>query len=224
MLIALYQDHHELPFCDGQTNPFDIFSLEKHGAFPMKGEEITEKRPGESFLTVTGYMPKKFAETEMFSFLCGLYNVKADHLMAHVSVLCDRELVKEGWWHYPKRIWVQISPIANEFTDEGIPVVYDMIGNRKPEINCFWGSDNGTYWPYSFFEKEELQKRAMKDSKIWTRFFVEQLDLDPELKKAKENFHAAEELLKEAKKEVDVIQVFGIDQLNQKINQSFNVC
>lgn len=224
MLIALYQDHHELPFWGGKTNPFDVFSPEKHGDFPMKGEEITEEVPGKSYVRVIGHKPKKFVEEEIFSFLCGLHNVKADHLMAHVSALCKCELAEKGWWHYPKRVWVQISLIAHEFTKEGIPVVYDLIGRRNPEIRCVWGGDNGTYGPYSFFEKEDLKIRAINEPRIWTRFFVEQLDLDPELKKAKDNFHAAEELLKEAKKEVDGIQVFGIDQLNKKINQSFNVC
>jgi hypothetical protein len=144
--------------------------------------------------------------------------------MAHVSALCGCEMEKEGWWHYPKRVWVQISTLPNEFTENGIPVVYDMIGKRKPEVYSVWGGDNGTGFPSQFFLGEQLQEMAANDSKIWTRFFVEQLDLDPKLKSAKDDFHSAEELLKEAKKAVEAVQTFGLDKLNLKLNQGFNAC
>ncbi len=223
MLIALYQDHHQLPWWGGSTNPFDVFSPEKHKHFPFKGEEDIKKIDGKD--TFTGYKTAPLEEVkQLFSFLSGLHNVEANHLMAHVSALCGCQLENYGYYHYPKRVWVQISTLPNEFTDDGIPVVYDMIGKRKQEIHFVWGSDNGTHFPSQFFDEEKMREMAVNDSRIWTRFFVEQLDLDPKLAAAKNDFHAAEELLKEAKQVIDAIQIFGPNKLNSKINQTFNAC
>lgn len=223
MIVALYQDHHQLPWWGGRTNPFDIFNPEKHKSSPFKGGNKIEEIDGRR--TVVGNETIPLGEVKhLFSFLSGLFNVEASHLMAHVSALCGCEMHTEGWWHYPKRVWVQISTLPNEFTENGIPVVYDIIGKRKPEIHCVWGGDNGTYFPSEFFLDEKLGEMASKDPKIWTRFFVEQLDLDPKLKLAKDDFHSAEELLKEAKRAVDGVQTFGLDKLNLKLNQGFNAC
>ena len=222
MLIALYQDHHDLPFWGGKTNPFDVFDPEKHKDLPFEGEEIKEEKNG--YTVIVGYKARRFEEVAIFSFLSGLQDVKADHLMAHVSAICGCTLKEKCWWHYPKRVWVQISEITNEFTKDGLPVVYNIIGERKPEIAYVWGGDNGTRWPYQFFESEEVVKRATSDPRVWTRFFVEQLDLDTKLKMAKEQFHAEEELLTIRRRYVDDLQIFGKDKLNQKINEQFNAC
>lgn len=223
MLVALYQDHHQLPWWGGKTNPFDIFNPEKHKSFPFKGEYVIEGEGNNR--RITGHKTVTLEEEKhLFSFLAGLYNVEASHLMAHVSALCGCEMKEHGYWHYPKRVWVQISTLPNEFTENGIPVVYDMIGKRKPEVCAVWGGDNGTGFPSQFFLDEQLREMAANDSKIWTRFFVEQLDLDPTLKSAKDDFHTAEQLLKEAKQAVDRVQIFGRDKLNLKLNQGFNAC
>lgn len=223
MLVALYQDHHQLPWWGGKTNPFDVFSPERHKSLPFKGKHKIEEVDGREMIVGNETIPLEEAN-HLFSFLSGLHNVEASHLMAHVSALCGCEKEKEGWWHYPKRVWVQISTLPNEFTEGGIPVVYDMIGKCKSEIHGVWGGDNGTYFPSEFFLEERLREMASNDPNIWTRFFVEQLNLDPKLRSARMDFHSAEELLKEAKKAVEVVQTFGRDKLNLKLNQSFNAC
>lgn len=223
MRVALYQDHHQLPWWGGKTNPFDIFNPAKHKSFPFKGEHKMEEINGRETIVGNETIPLEEAKY-LFSFLSGLHNVEASHLMAHVSALCGCQMKEYGYWHYPKRVWVQISTLPNEFTEEGIPVVYDMIGKRKSEVHCVWGGDNGTHFPSEFFLDEKLGEMASKDPKIWTRFFVEQLDLDPKLKSAKDDLHSAEDLLKEAKKAVERLQTFGRDKLNLKLNQGFNAC
>lgn len=223
MLVALYQNHHQLPWWDGKINPFDIFNPEKHRTLPFKGDRKIEEIKGVP--TIVGYetIPLE-REKQLFSFLSGLYDVEASHLMAHVSAMCSCKLEKEGWWHYPRRVWVQISTLPHEFRESGVPVVYDIIGKLKPEVRRVWGGDNGTGFPSQFFLEEQIQEMAANDPKIWTRFFVEQLDLDPKLKLAKDDFHAAEQLLKEAKKAVEGVQIFGRDKLNLKLNESFTSC
>lgn len=218
MLIALYQSHHQLPFWGGETNPFDIFKPEKYKDLPFEGPTIVENNTIIGNETITLEKEKYF-----FSFLSGLHNIKANNLMAHVSGLCRCKFKKEGYWHYEKRIWVQITTLSKSFTEDSIPIVYDMLGKLNQEVISVWGGDNGTYSPYGFFN-EKLQEKAANDPKIWERFFVEQLDLDETLRVAKDNFRAAEEILKEAKDVVEGLQVFGPDELNLKINQRFNVC
>lgn len=223
MIVALYQDHHQLPWWGGKTNPFDIFNPEKHKSLPFKGDHKIEEIEG--VRTIVGHetIPLE-REKQLFSLLSGLHDVEASHLMAHVSAMCGCEMEKEGWWHYPKRVWVQVSTLPDEFTEAGIPVVYNIIGERKPEVHRVWGGDNGTGFPSQFFVDERLREMAANDSKIWTRFFVEQLDLDPKLKSAKDDFHTAEQLLKEAKKAVEGVQTFGRDKLNLRLNESFTSC
>jgi hypothetical protein len=223
MLVALYQDHHQLPWWGGKTNPFDVFNPERHKSLPFKGGRIVKEVDGHEVVGNSGTIPLEDVK-QLFSFLSGLHNVEASHLMAHVSAMCGCEMEKKGWWHYPKRVWVQISTLPNEYTEAGVPVVYDMIGERKPELNHLWGGDNGTGFPSQFFVDERLREMAANDSRIWTRFFVEQLDLDPKLKSAKADFHAAEQRLKEAKKAVEALQTFGPDKLNTKLNVTFTSC
>lgn len=219
MLTALYRSHHELPFWDGDTNPFDVFQPEKHKLLPWKGKEIIDGNSiiGNETITLE-------QERYLFSLLSGLHNVQTNEMMAHVSGLCKCQFAEHGWWHYEKRVWVQITTKPNEFTPDGIPIVYDMVGKRKMEIKSIWGGDNGTYSPYSFFLKDDLREKAANDPKIWERFFVEQLNLDPKLKTAKNDFCAARDLLKEAERDVKSLQIFGPNELNLKLNVSFDVC
>ncbi len=224
MLVALYQSHHELPWWGGKTNPFDIFSPEVHRTFPFKGGPKTEEVNSQTDRTVLGYEKITLGESKhLFSFLSGLHAVETDHLMAHVSAMCSCELETKGWWHYPKRIWVQITTRPDEFA-KGLPIVYDMVGKLKQEIRHVWGGDNGTHSPYEFFSTEEMQERASNNPDIWTRFFVEQLGLDPKLKALKIDVRVAEKLLKEVTQEVRQVQVFGKECLNTNLNVTFNVC
>lgn len=221
MLVALYKDHHELPWWGGKTNPFDIFNPEKYKNLPFKGDHILKEVGGEQRIVGNEIIPLE-KEKQLFSFLTGLLAVEADDLMAHVSALCDCEMKEHNWWHYPKRVWVQISTLPNEFTEAGIPVVYNMAGDLKPELDHRWGGDNGTSFPSQFFLEKELAEKASSDPKIWTRFFVEELNLDPKLKLHKQNLHAAEELLNEALAEVKNAQIFGKEKLNTRLNVGFN--
>jgi hypothetical protein len=215
--------HHQLPWWGGKTNPFDIFSPEKYKSFPFKGGYKTEVTDGRE--VIIGDETVSLGEVKhLFSFLSGLHNVEASHLMAHVSAICGCEMGEKGWWHHPKRMWVQISTLPDEFTEEGIPVVYNMIGECKSEVHRVWGGDNGTYSPYEFFVDETLREMAANDSKIWTRFFVEQLGLDPKLESAKDDFHTAGQLLEEARQSVSLLQTFGRGKLNLKLNESFTSC
>jgi hypothetical protein len=222
MLIALYQTHHQLPFWGGETNPFDIFSPGKHGAFPFKGGDKIEVIDGQRTHVGNEMVSLKDAKY-LFSFLSGLHDVECDYLIAHVSALCNCQLEKKGWWHYPKRVWVQITTRPNEFTKEGLPIVYDIIGRCKSEIHHVWGGDNGTHSPYDFFSDEKIREKASNDPRIWTRFFVEHLDLDPNLKALKDRLQVAKSNFADAQEAVEQVQLFGAGCLNTNLT-IFNAC
>lgn len=171
MIVSLYENHHQLPFWHGtNTNPFDVFNPKKHKNFPFKGELITEEIDGLRYSKGNKTIP--FSESkELFSFLVGLHNVETSDLIAHVSAMCSCEIAEHGYWHYPNRVWVQITTLPHEFTNTGIPVVYNMAGERNPEICGIWGYDNGTYNPYQFLMEGELREKAANNHEIWTRFF-----------------------------------------------------
>lgn len=209
MLVALYKNHHQLPFWGHQANPFDVFDPQKHASLSFKGEAIVENN------AIVGYKKRKLEEEGyIFSLLKGLHEVETDYLMAHVSALCDCEIQKHGCWHYPKRVWVQITNKPGDFTGEGVPNMLDIGGCLKSEIVNVWGGDNGTYTPYEFFSTDIVQGNLKNDSTLWTRFFDEQLELDQGFKSAKANVAFARIILAEAEKGLDSVQKFKSIHLN----------
>lgn len=221
MLVALYKNHHELPWSGGSTNPFDVFCPEHHQAIPFKGKVKLKKVKSEEVFD--GYETICLEEEKrLYSFLLGLHNVKANYLMAHVSALSDHDMKEYGYWNYPKRVLVQISTRTEEYSETGFPVVYNLIGERKPDVRHVWGGDNVTSFPDQFFHSEKLAEMAANNPAIWTRFFVEQLDLDPKLKEVKDKFRAAKAHLEKAKKAVSEVQIFSPDKLNLNLTQRFN--
>ncbi len=200
MLIALYQDHHELPWWNGKKNPFAVFEPSRHGGLPVRIHSEIQRFESVKYI---------------FSFLLGLHKVEAEGLMAHVSALCSCGLAKDGSWHPSKRIWVQISNQPEEFTSEGCPVVYDLTGRLKPELRQVWGGDNKTYTPIEFITDLPLRHEFIQNPDLWTRFFIEQLGLDPKLETARANVRAAQELLKEAQRELDYLQLFGPNKVKR---------
>lgn len=222
MLIALYQSHHHLPYWSGDVNPFDVFRPDIHRSLPIQGP--AKMGTGEKDDQIIGYETIPLVqEGSLFSFLTGLAAVDASAMMAHVSALTSHSLQKDGWWCFPKRIWVQVSTLSEEFTEAGVPVVYDLAGKRKSEIKHIWGGDNGTHTPYEFFATQKLRNSAAQDSRVWKRFFEEQLGLVPELEDALRSVRQAQTRLKNAVQRVRGIQIFGEGELDTKLNERFNL-
>lgn len=227
MLIALYKGHHSLPFwaAEGKgENPFGVFTVGKYEEVPFRGKSICVTSE-DGMRTITGYETVRLMEDKfLYPFLCGLLAVQSTSLMAHVSAFNDYDLQEEGFCDYPKRIWVQITTICNDFKDAGIPVVYNMLDVRCSEIKHIWGGDNGGYSPYSFFSDKALQEKMRNDPALWTRFFEEQLGLIPELEVLKNNVRVAKELLKEERGKLNVVQLFNQSNLNMAYQKpEFNI-
>lgn len=233
MLIALYKNHSDLPYCGSKTNPFDVFEPNRFKGLPFKGQSEFKELEGKK-LAMTGYK-KITLEKEMyiFSLLKGLHQLEeADHLMAHVSVLCDCEMQKYGWWVRSEKVWIQITTKSREFTDKGVPVVLCPSGIRS-EISLVWGGDNGMYTPYDFFATDSVRENLKMNPTLWSTFFAEQLSLDPALKSARNNVAFAKKMLETgsakfakkmletafetAKGDLDMLKTFKDHHLNTKL-------
>lgn len=159
MIIGLYKDHHQLPFWHSPKLPFELFSPEIHGARVFTfyhGSDREEKQP--------------VPESWIWPVLMGLHMLEI-HAMAHVSTFCDHE--GPDIWHYPKRVWVQISTLPDVVNEAGIPVT---VVEGKTVVQGLWGWDNGTYTPYEFLP-EDQRKSTPENSQpeFWRDFFLAQL-------------------------------------------------
>lgn len=197
MLIALYSNHHHLPFWHNTGKPYALFSEnffkeKKPWGKPHKAEGTTE--------LVQDFLTK---ENPVSVFLLGLQKVKADHLMAHVSAFCNTCAGGEHY-HYPHRVWVQIStrPKTGYRTfNDPLANILSGLHNLKNEVlvDHVWGGDNQTYGPFEFIKDGKLRERSKSEPELWTRFFIEKLGLDPVLVAAQNRVDNAEVALKKIK-------------------------
>lgn len=177
MLIALHRTHHTLPFWHNPQQAKEVFDPERHGQ-----RELTFR---------DGPVPVK--ETWIWPLLKGLHDVEMP-VMAHVSAFCN--CGDEGTWHFPKRIWVQITTLPTEKDDQGVPVT---IRGEERTVKGLWGYDNGTYTPYEFLDKENQKfDKSKHTAEFWRNFFVEKMravraDAQEEAVGAREKAVAAKE-------------------------------
>ena len=103
-------------------------------------------------------------------------------------------------FEYPKRIWIQISTLPEEFKGE-IPVV---IKDDKVLVKHIWGGDNGTYNPHAFDGAPEYNetKETQEHTEQWVLFLIKKL------KDVKKN--VVEEAQEEIKKMRNRIKLYSL--------------
>lgn len=168
MLIALYSDHHHLPFWHGSKPlPEEIFDPEIHG------KRVLTFNPG-----TTGEKKQSVPEGWLWPVLMGLRQIDWP-IMAHVSAFCECQ--GPGIWHYPKRVWVQISTLPAEKDERGIPLTVQPKANDEERqqvlVQHLWGGDNSTYSPYDFVipKGEREPPPESNQPEFWRDFFTEAL-------------------------------------------------
>lgn len=151
MKVALYQDHHFLPFWHSPRQPNMLFDPEALEGWMYIARE--KKEPA----SCCWIMPV----------LNGLLSINLIGVMSHVSIIFDPD---NKTISSPKRVWVQITTETKEQDGNGIPIV---VKNRIIQVIHLWGGDNGTYHPYALIGKE-LSKEE-DTPKFWEDFFLKEL-------------------------------------------------
>lgn len=155
MEIALYENHHHLPFWHNPQQPVSLFDPRRDEMRPFgKGGEVIATK-----------------QTHIWPILLGLRSVEVS-LLAHVSAFCS--CVGAGQWHYPKRIWVQITTMPHDRDQNGSPIVVD--GDGKVAVYHVWGGDNGTYSPHDLLsDAREREVAEAQGPEFWRAFFHERV-------------------------------------------------
>jgi hypothetical protein len=151
MLIALYASHHQLPFWHSPEQPTEVFNPKRHG----------RRR-----LTLSDETPL-VRNSFIWPVLMGLHAIDRP-LMAHVSAFCN--CGSRGKWHFPKRVWIQITTLPSWKSQLGIPVT---VVDGKTVVKHIWGGDNGTYTPFQLLGKQPVE--GENTVPFWEHFFEQKL-------------------------------------------------
>ena len=172
MKVALYNDHHSLPFWHSPKKPVCLYDPDTLRDWVFKRDEIEDGRWIERIYPAN--------EHSMIPILDGIRALELPGVMAHVSVIFDTD---EKTIRYSKRAWVQFTTEPSETDANGIPIV---VKENVVQVEHLWGGDNRVYSPYDFLSKD-IPKESVT-SEFWTAFFLNKL------RKAKERaFKDAEE-------------------------------
>lgn len=168
MLVALYSNHHHLPFYQGQKPlPQEVFDPEVHG-----------KRVLTRHAETSWEQKQVVSEDWLWPILIGLHQINWP-IMAHVSAFREYEDPHE--WHYCHRVWVQITTLAEEKNEQGIPITVRPKSEGAEEVEILvkhlWGSDNGTHTPYEFVLLKGQQEAPpeLRLPAFWRDFFMQKL-------------------------------------------------
>lgn len=168
MLIALHNNHYFLPFWHNPQQPKELFDPEVHSKLLIN--LILAGRGAQMPVT----------ESWIWPILQGIHDINIP-AMAHVSAFCGCR--KDGTWHFPERVWVQITTLPKEYVDN-IPLV---VKDKEVLVEHLWGRDNGTYTPYDFLPDD--QRNTKHSSIFWKKFF--KISLREEEDDAKEKANVA---------------------------------
>jgi len=153
MKVALYPNHHALPFWAHPTQPTFIFDPDQS----IDGWHCVEHNMQP--------IEKPASEHPMMSVLYGLAAINDDRILAHVSFMVDpaRRIV-----YGEKRFWVQITTVPQLTTRGGMPVV---VHQGVLQVKHIWGGDNGTYSPYDWLRSVD-RSPAHQTPEFWSGFFL----------------------------------------------------
>lgn len=152
MEVALYKDHHDLPFWHEPRQPWGMFDIKMVDWLTNIGSD--------------DYL--KVVQNLMWPILLGLHYIDQPNIMAHVSFFCFHPKKKRHL--YMKRYWVQFTTIPKKRTKTGKPII---VRGKKVQVVHLWGGDNGTYAPTEFLSEDE-RKNAGRAT-FWQQFFMRQL-------------------------------------------------
>lgn len=155
MQVALYPNHHALPFWHNPAQPKIMFDPADMADWSHHYREDCE--------VVTVLLKDHWA----WPVLMGLHLLDIPSVMAHISISFDK---KKRTFDLPKRKWVQISTLPQKTNAQGIPIV---VSRGKVKVQHMWGGDNGTYTPYQLLGKETVEGEQTPE--FWTNFFLTQL-------------------------------------------------
>lgn len=179
MKIALYEDHHGLPFWGGKEQPKELFDPEIHAARTLTLNKSESQRASENWI---------------WPILMGIHAIKIP-ILAHVSAFCS--CLGGGKWHFSKRIWVQFTNLP-EVCIDGVPLIFE---NGSVKVQQLWGGDNRTYSPNDFLPENE---RATEKTEIFWQTFFEK-ELRAKKKSVLENARAAQRNAEELEKLFSVV-------------------
>lgn len=148
MQIALYSNHHYLPFWSHPKQPDAVFDPNAMSDWQYG---VIEGKP----------VPVK--ETWVWPIMIGLVLIELP-IMAHVSAT-----FAEGRVEIPHRMWVQITTLPREFDPDGFPLV---VKEDVVQVKSLWGRDNGTYDPRQLFAVTFEERMR---SSTWKNFFEKSL-------------------------------------------------
>lgn len=173
MKIALYEDHHGLPFWGGKKQPKELFDPTVHAT---------------RILTINKES-QQVSENWIWPILMGIHAIEIP-ILAHVSAFCS--CIGGDRWHFPKRVWVQFTTLPEASVD-GIPLIFE---GTSVKVKCLWIIDNGTYNPYDFLSKDDGEEA--KTEIFWQGYFEGELRAKKEsvLESARAALREAEELEK----------------------------
>lgn len=161
MLIAIYWNHHHLPFWHSPKQPELLFDPRAMARWRLR--YYPEDYSAE-FSPKTGLL----RDSWLWPVFMGLHSLDV-RAIAHVSAFYPNN---DGTCSFPKRVWVQITTIPGKTAPGGIPLV---IEGGKVTVKHLWGGDNGTYMPYQLLGKERGAKEEDTPA-FWGNFFAKKLE------------------------------------------------
>lgn len=150
MIIALYDNHHHLPFWHKPKNPTRLFQNGLLNEYKCENDEAFSGK--------------------IRACLAGLDALDAPGLMAHMSLSVDEEARTMG---NNKRIWVQITTKPAMNNEMGVPII--LSPNGEVEVDHVWGGDNGTRSPIELIPVEVREEIECLSMDYWKYFFEEML-------------------------------------------------
>lgn len=171
MIVALYPDHHHLPFWHSPTNAKEVFDPEVHAGRLVEAHEsrwVPECR--ENMMFAVGQRLDEVGKAAAWNVLMGLHSVDAPQLMGHVSLLCNCGEEKR-WWHWSKRFWVQISTLPEGWEGDGIPEIVADDG-KTLRVRHVWSDTSIHRTPYGLIPEGD---RDHADAEYWKNFFSEKI-------------------------------------------------
>lgn len=165
MKVALYQDHHELPFGRVTTkNPTLVYT-------PGLFNDWTYKKSFPAVIEGIDCLQGKIISAIDYwavPFLDGLCLIDIPGIMAHVSLGVSPE---ENRIIGSKRNWIQITTATKRNNADGLPIV---VSGTKVKVKLIWASGmDDSYSPYSLLEKNSPKEKDTP--KFWKLFFFNEL-------------------------------------------------
>lgn len=152
MEIAFYQDHHFLPFNDEARNPDYLYDPSNIKSWTYQDDNNRTRKASSHY---------------MMPILRSLYALNLPNVMAHVSLIMDRDTktIKSC-----KRVWIRITTMPADYDGVGLPII---VKNGVMQVNGLWGYANNSYRPHQLLGDQPVP--GEKTARFWSKYFLERL-------------------------------------------------